>query len=149
MRKYIDQSHFRTPFRSPNLTLTGLGTPNELLQAWPIGRGYFDVSRFRTPYRDGYFQDNSLFGTESGPPRPASRSARSEHTLSPVAIAALAKDGPAWVAPFVRGDGKAPGTLSANLEATSAQVPQWAWLLAAAAAGYFAYRSYKASKKAK
>lgn len=141
MRKYIDQSHFRTPFKSPNLTLTGLGTPDELLQAWPSGRGYFDVSRFRTPYRDGYFQDNSLFGTEWGPD--------AEEPLSPEAIAEIAKHGPAWVAPFVRGDGKAPSTLSANLEATSAQVPQWAWLLAAAAAGYFAYRSYRASKKAK
>ena len=141
MRNYIDQSHFRTPFKSPNLTLTGLGTPDELLQAWPAGRGYVDVSRFRNPYRDGYFQDNSLFGVEWA--------ADAEETLSPESLEAIAKNGPAWMAPFARGDGKPPSTLAANIEATSAQIPRWAWLVAAAGAGYFAYRSYKASKKAR
>lgn len=140
MRKYIDPSHYRTPFKSPNLTLTGLGTPDELLKAWPKGRAYFDVSRFRNPYRDGFFQDNSLFGL-----------GKDEPLVGPE-LEALVKHGPSFYPAFVQGTGPAPqgiAAASANLEATSAQIPQWVWLVAAAGTGYLAYRSYKATRKAR
>ena len=61
-RAYVDTSHFRSPFDSPTLTLTGLGDP--LIREWPRGRSYADISHFRAPYIQGYFQDNTLFGVE-------------------------------------------------------------------------------------
>jgi len=74
-RAYVDVSHFRSPYDSPVLTLTGLGA---LLspKSWPVGRRYVDVAHFRAPYDQGYFQDNDLFGLGADapaapPPAPA------------------------------------------------------------------------------
>ena len=139
MRKYIDMAHFRTPYNSPNLTLTGLGTPDEMLVAWPQGRGYFDVSRFRNPYRDGFFQDNSLFGlgADGAPLRP----------MDADQAQALAKHGPEFYGTFLAGKGQPPSTLGRELESTSAQIPQWAWLTGAAVAAVVAYRSYRSTRR--
>lgn len=64
-RLYVDTAHFRAPYDSPTLTLTGLGDP--LIREWPRGRSYVDVSHFRAPYDQGYFQDNTLFGIGQEP----------------------------------------------------------------------------------
>lgn len=58
-RAYVDVSHFRSPYDSPTLSLTGLGG---LPRRWPVGRSYVDVAHFRAPYDQGYFQNNQLFG---------------------------------------------------------------------------------------
>jgi len=58
-RAYVDVSHFRSPFDSPTLSLTGLGS---LSTRWKPGRSYVDVAHFRAPYDQGYFQNNQLFG---------------------------------------------------------------------------------------
>lgn len=58
-RAYVDVSHFRSPYDSPTLSLSGLGA---LHRNWPVGRSYVDVAHFRAPYDQGYFQDNDLFG---------------------------------------------------------------------------------------
>jgi hypothetical protein len=53
-RQYISTAAFNAPFTGAHY-LSGLG-------AWPNGRAYYSTANFRAPYRDGYFQDNSLFG---------------------------------------------------------------------------------------
>jgi len=58
-RAYVDVSHFRSPYDSPTLSLSGLGA---LPRSWPAGRSYVDVAHFRAPYDQGYFQNNQLFG---------------------------------------------------------------------------------------
>jgi hypothetical protein len=55
-RIYADGSKYLSPYNSPRLTLTGLGTE------WPAGRHYYDVAHFRAPYRLPYFQDGTLMG---------------------------------------------------------------------------------------
>lgn len=61
MRKYVDTSHFRAPFDSPQLDMAGLG------EELPTVHRYFDTSDFRAPYdQRGYFQDNTLLGLGTG-----------------------------------------------------------------------------------
>ena len=67
-RAYVDVSHFRSPYDSPTLSLSGLGA---LPRRWPVGRSYVDVAHFRAPYDQGYFQDNQLFGLGEDPAGPA------------------------------------------------------------------------------
>lgn len=71
-RHYVDVSHFRSPYDSPTLSLSGLGAMlgAAIPRSWPVGRSYVDVAHFRAPYDQGYFQDNNLFGlgAESEPP---------------------------------------------------------------------------------
>lgn len=67
-RAYVDVSHFRSPYDSPTLSLSGLGA---LPLRWPVGRSYVDVAHFRAPYDQGYFQDNQLFGLGEDPAGPA------------------------------------------------------------------------------
>ena len=63
-RAYVDVSHFRSPYDSPMLSLTGLGAAS--WSNWPVGRSYVDVAHFRAPYDQGYFQNNQLFGLGEG-----------------------------------------------------------------------------------
>lgn len=68
-RAYVDVSHFRSPYDSPTLSLSGLGS---LPSHWKAGRSYVDIAHFRAPYDQGYFQDNQLFGLgENQIPAPA------------------------------------------------------------------------------
>jgi len=67
-RAYVDVSHFRSPYDSPTLSLSGLGA---LPRRWQIGRSYVDVAHFRAPYDQGYFQDNQLFGLGADPAGPS------------------------------------------------------------------------------
>lgn len=67
-RAYVDVSHFRSPYDSPTLSLTGLG---DLPRRWPAGRSYVDVAHFRAPYDQGYFQNNQLFGIGADPAGPS------------------------------------------------------------------------------
>jgi hypothetical protein len=67
-RAYVDVSHFRSPYDSPTLSLSGFGA---LPRRWPVGRSYVDVAHFRAPYDQGYFQDNQLFGLGADPAGPS------------------------------------------------------------------------------
>lgn len=123
-RVYADTSAFRSPYSSPNLTLTGLGA------AWPPGRSYQDVSHFVAPYRTGMFQSNQLFGLGD--------------TMPQQTIARLPPELQRYVV-----SGEPMGTFRRDLSAASSQVPRWAYAILMVGTGYMGYRSYKAWKKAR
>lgn len=81
-RAYVDVSHFLSPFDSPTLSLSGLGSA-EVWSNWPAGRRYVDVAHFRAPYDQGYFQNNQLFGLGQGAPVPAASAAPADASLGP------------------------------------------------------------------
>jgi hypothetical protein len=116
-RIYADVSDFRAPFDSPNLTLTGLGA----------SRGYADISQYRQPYRQGFFQNNHLFGLGAGP--------EDRKTSFPDKLRVYVDTG------------EEMGTVRRDLAAASAQIPRAVWFGLAGVAGLMTYLSYKKFKK--
>lgn len=149
-RLYVDTSQFRSPEGSPNLSFSGLGGCGSCRglgeevppAAWPTKRSYWDTSQFRSPYRNGYYQDNSLFGLGAAP-------GFKPEVIEPEAVADMKTLGPDYAARYLDGLAPPPGTLVRDAEAATAQIPQWAWVAAAALAGYGAYRSYQTHKKSR
>lgn len=123
-RLYADVSDFRSPFQSPNLTLTGLGRAHS----------YREISNFRAPYDDGYFQNNTLFGLGA----PA--------TGSGTDVEYQTQAFPEKLRLYVEA-GDPMGTLRRDLASVSAQIPRLAWFGIAAGASLLGYFSYKRHKK--
>lgn len=122
-RVYADVSDFRAPFSSPTLTLTGLGT---LGTTSPSRHQYIDISQYRQPYRQGYFQNNQLFGLGAPEDNP---------NAFPENLRVYATTGDEM------------NTIVRDASAATSQVPRLVYFGLAALTAFMGYRSYKQHKK--